>query len=384
MNTHLSTPKREPAKAAPVHAPSSELQEIVALIPGFMGFDHLGGLSYFTDGVLAAVRAAREATVEGCVPVIGLTTLPASSLVRRQECLFEQLQQQIQRHRPKRIHLIGHSTGGVDAYFATCKRRLDGSPWTKAEHEVRSKLGSITTLSSPLLGTTLVGSSVAQFIARPLGQVAPARQLAAAGLGVGLLLAENPGTPARLAELLEGLPSAFELVRQLLRHRELIDDLSPQRMLARCQDNQPDLDIQRTYFATCVQLATTDACFLLFRQMYEATAEQAVGAPPEHLAHNLRLLAAAPVISSHGHPPIALDGASSDGMCNTLRQLPPDACPAEVGALILGDHLDVMGYFDRIDPATGRERHTSIFRSGAGFREDQFFELFGTIATRLG
>jgi hypothetical protein len=43
----------------------------------------------------------------------------------------------------------------------------------------------------------------------------------------------------------------------------------------------------------------------------------------------------------------------------------------------------LLGYFDRVDPRTGQESQISIFRSGATFRDDQFFELFDAVAQRL-
>ena len=383
MTKQLSTPERGMAKPFRTRSVSHETHEIIALIPGFMGFDHIGGLSYFAESALAALRGAREAEVQRRVPVVGLSTLPASSLAARQLFLFEQLAQQIELYQPKRIHLLGHSTGGVDAYFATCAHRLDATEWTAQQRAVRAKIASVTTISSPFLGTTLVEGMVAKFLVRPLGQVAPVRELAAASLGVGLLIANNRSTPRRVAEVLESIPSAVGLLHQLLRHRELIDDLNPHKMLERYEGNLSDLDVQRSYYATFVQHSTGYPASRLFRQLYDATAETATGSPEDYLDANKRLLSGAQVIAAHARSPLTLDGSSNDGICNTLRQLPPGARQSEVAALVLGDHLDVMGYFDRVDPLTGRERQTSIFRSGAGFRDNQFFELFGSVAARL-
>jgi hypothetical protein len=43
----------------------------------------------------------------------------------------------------------------------------------------------------------------------------------------------------------------------------------------------------------------------------------------------------------------------------------------------------VLGDYDRIDIATGQPMTTGIFRSGARFGDDQFFELYGRIASAL-
>ncbi len=47
----------------------------------------------------------------------------------------------------------------------------------------------------------------------------------------------------------------------------------------------------------------------------------------------------------------------------------------------MGDHADVLGNYDRIDLATGQRMNMGIFRSGAGFGDDQFVELYRRIGT---
>ena len=51
--------------------------------------------------------------------------------------------------------------------------------------------------------------------------------------------------------------------------------------------------------------------------------------------------------------------------------------------VIVGDHADVLGDYDRIDIATEQPMNTGIFRSGAGFGDDQFFELYRRVASAL-
>ena len=67
-------------------------------------------------------------------------------------------------------------------------------------------------------------------------------------------------------------------------------------------------------------------------------------------------------------------------LASTTRSPPPPGLATETridptGRPCDGDHADVLGDYDRIDIATSLPMNTGIFRSGAGFGNDQFFEL---------
>src|SRR5262249_61186991 len=79
-------------------------------------------------------------------------------------------------------------------------------------------------------------------------------------------------------------------------------------------------------------------------------------------------------------PPFRIDSGTNDAIVNTARQLLPSA---ELAGVVGGDHADVLGDYDRIDIATGQPMNTGIFRSGAGFGDDQFFELYRRVASAL-
>ena len=50
----------------------------------------------------------------------------------------------------------------------------------------------------------------------------------------------------------------------------------------------------------------------------------------------------------------------------------------------MADHLDVLGYYDDVDAlVSGRPLNESVFRSGVGFCDDQFFQLYGRVAGRI-
>ena len=97
--------------------------DLVILVPGFMGFSRVGGFYYFADRVAAALRGALEGSFGRTVPVVPACTLPADHLAARQHKLMAEIEALVGRvGEVSRIHLVGHSAGGVDA--PTMVRRL--------------------------------------------------------------------------------------------------------------------------------------------------------------------------------------------------------------------------------------------------------------------
>ncbi|HEX4446716.1 MAG TPA: hypothetical protein VH044_08270, partial [Polyangiaceae bacterium] len=74
------------------------------------------------------------------------------------------------------------------------------------------------------------------------------------------------------------------------------------------------------------------------------------------------------------------DPSTNDGVVNAMTQILRGP-GARMGGLVLADHGDVIGHYDRMDPLTnGAPINDGVFRSGAGFGDDQFFELYGRVA----
>ena len=87
----------------------------VTLVPGFFGFANLGDLTYFGH-VHAFLRAAYAA--RGYEPVLHVVrTYPTASLVRRAVRLLDTLVAGAADDAP--IHLVGHSSGGLDVRLLT-------------------------------------------------------------------------------------------------------------------------------------------------------------------------------------------------------------------------------------------------------------------------
>ncbi len=122
----------------------------IYLIPGIFGFGELAGYVYFEHLERELSRRLQHAGVPHTLEVI--PTPPTASLRRRAHHVAEHITRTT-RDESIPIHIIGHSTGGLDA-------RLVATPTVHLESEVhllqwRERLRSIVTVNTPHYGTPL-------------------------------------------------------------------------------------------------------------------------------------------------------------------------------------------------------------------------------------
>jgi pimeloyl-ACP methyl ester carboxylesterase len=361
--------------------------DLVLLLPGFFGFTRISGLYYFAERVAAAIRGGLDMCLGQPVPVVPLTTLPAGSLHDRQESLVQQLRALLKRTgRKPRLHLIGHSTGGVDAYLLTCERQAAGAQWTAAQDEARRQLASITTVASPFRGTWLTANAVAKFALDPRHN---AKGLVTALKLVHELLAwrfDKSLFADVISSATAGLPDAAKLCWNLLQHRQLIGELTPDYMEQLLQDNPRKLDVPFTSFVTAVPEGLLHHASPFFADLYEMTSgdDTAPVSTAITAATDLLNAHAADAMRPAGCEPPVFEPGVNDGIVNSARQVLDPADRSTLGGIIVADHLDVLGYYDGVDAlVSGRPLNQSVFRSGAGFGDDQFFQLYGNIAGRI-
>ena len=131
----------------------------IYLSPGLFGFQRVGSYDYFGHVELALRKRFRDAGRE--VEVYVVDAHPTASIRRRAQRLIERIEPTCGDDGP--IHLIGHSTGGLDA-------RLITSPSSNV-HGIRrplpwvSRVRSVTSMNTPHYGTPL-----ASFFATVSGQ----------------------------------------------------------------------------------------------------------------------------------------------------------------------------------------------------------------------
>jgi triacylglycerol lipase len=130
----------------------------IVLVPGFFGFGRLGDISYFA-GVRASLKLALER--HGLeANIVEVVTPPTASIRRRAARVLEALATVEQL--PGNIHVVGHSTGGLDARLAIAET---ASLPTEAKFRERGRLRSVVSISCPHYGT-----NVSTFFTRPLGR----------------------------------------------------------------------------------------------------------------------------------------------------------------------------------------------------------------------
>lgn len=124
----------------------------IFLVPGFFGFADLGGIPYFHHVREFLRTILADVGIEA--RVIAVPTLPTASIRHRAERLLQAIETH-SKDPDVPLHLIGHSTGGLDArLLVTPNVALAGS----AEAEpVAARVRSVVTVATPHRGTPLAG-----------------------------------------------------------------------------------------------------------------------------------------------------------------------------------------------------------------------------------
>ncbi|PIE05498.1 MAG: hypothetical protein CSA75_04430, partial [Sorangium cellulosum] len=363
----------------------------VYLSPGIFGFSTLGSYDYFYH-VEAGLRKRFQAAGRG-VEMHLVNVHPTSSIRKRAAKLLTKVNDTY--HGPGSIHLLGHSTGGLDARLvASPTMNIHGiaqpSHWAGA-------LRSVTTMNTPHYGTPL-----ASFFATLSGQrllyalsaltiavlklgsppLALSSSLVAAFVGiekaVGLQLKLIDKLTDQLIRVLDSA-SAHETKEFLRRIREdqgAIIQLSPESMdlfQAGIEDN-PQVHYQCVasfapipsvaHWAKSIVRPWRSLSLLIFATLHRLTS-----------------------LENERYPCSPLGTEAEDKIGKFVPQLPSAVANDGVvpirtqiwGNLVwagLGDHLDVVGHF----PGRGEDcSHVDWLSSGSGFNVDRFEGMLDAI-----
>jgi len=123
----------------------------IYLIPGMFGFAKLAGYDYFEHVERALAKRFRASDLRWLMEIV--PTPPTASIRRRARVVAEKVYETAGEDDGSVIHLIGHSTGGLDArLLASPSVNLDMPPeklaWTK-------RVESVVTINTPHYGTPL-------------------------------------------------------------------------------------------------------------------------------------------------------------------------------------------------------------------------------------
>ncbi len=365
--------------------------DVVVLVSGFLGFTRFGGFYYFADRLIAVLRGLLEEPLGYPVPVVPVTTLPTNSLRDRQGALLQNLGGICDKlSGVQRFHLIGHSTGGVDAQLLACTKDFDGHAWDKKTNAVRKKIKSVVTISAPHYGTGLADSRLARWGENPLRH--PTAILPEARTLLDLLLLIPRDLAATAGFEFAAPNDVIKFMWQIAVNRDLIEDLRPTKMEEVRARLQPysDPEIALTCFVTGTMPRDdgTHSSDPFFQDMYGLTqGSDAVSPEVQRCDGFLRTLV-------QEHPDLVIRSGESqmptisptlnDGVVNTVRQIVNPGRREEIGGFVVADHGDVLGHYDRQDALIGGKPYNAgLFHSGAAFRDDEFFGLYRRVAQAI-
>lgn len=362
----------------------------VYLIPGFFGFANLGQIAYF--GHVRRALAAELAGLGLDARVHVVRTAPTASLPARAARLAEAIAGGAPGNGP--VHLIGHSTGGLDARLLVSPGvRLPGR---RDARRAAARVRSIVTVATPHHGTpvaaffaTLRGQRLLQLLSLGtvhllhLGQLPIRALLAAAGTfarldGLALesgLLEELFGR--LLADFSEGRRRAVAgLLREVAEDQALLLQLTPEAMALYDATVSTPNGVERGSVVTWARrpslgsrVATgLDPAGQLSRAIYGALHGLAAG-PPRAPGVPLAAAHARALRRAYGREP---HPRASDGIVPTRSQ------PwGRVLAAVRADHLDVLGHF--ADPSADPP-HVDWLATGTGFDRAGFAAVWRRVA----
>ncbi len=366
----------------------------IYLIPGFFGFADLGGITYFHH-----VRQFLESELERYgldAEVIPVSTLPTASIRKRTVRLLECVARTAGDAGP--IHLVGHSTGGLDArLFASPSASLEGTELILSDYADRVK--SVVTVAAPHRGTPM-----ASFFASLMG--AKLLYLLSLGTIYTLRFGKLPLTVAvKLAGILARVDDLVGLENNVLDqlYDQLFDDFDEEREAAIrdfLEHVRKDRDLVGQLTAGGIDLFNATAsdregvdyssiCIRARDPGFRALKD--VGFDPYGQAtHGLyRFLH---WLTARGGDELTLSGEheqaltrgfgefpsreASDGVVPTLSQ------PwGEVIHTAVADHLDVCGHFD---DGSHEPPHVDWIATGSKFSRRDFEALWRQVAIRIG
>ena len=365
----------------------------IALVPGFFGFDHRGESTYFADRLVAGLRCVLEARGVSGVPVLSVSTLGIASLQRRQTDLLTELTaletptaKAPRLGGPRTWHLVGHSTGGVDAALLLRDAPLAGGkegatfgeagwgPWS----DLVGRISSVTTIAAPHFGTGLAESPLARWSGGHLS-VPAVRDMALAALDA----TRRGDIGSRIRFAMSATPGVRKMplfLVQMMLMNQLARDLRPQ-VLGSLSTRAIRRSAEGRVFsvATVAPRPAAGHSDKLFRDMWRwthdgITAHASLPQPPAAPLDDpgLRLP------SQHGIVLPPIDAGDNDGIVTTQRQV-----LGELIGLVVGDHVDVLGRYRRSSLVDEKVIDPGLLTSGAEFGDDEFFALLLRIGERI-
>src|SRR5919204_2125654 len=350
------------------------MAEMVLFVPGFFGFGSFGHpdrplIEYFArveDAMLRAhLRPLRFAVHE---------PPPAGSIADRVRSLYSRASELLAAG-ATRLHLVGHSTGGLDV-------RLLAHPRYSAVPEradLIARIGSVITVSAPFHGTPLARrlgrTSLAVVPALWFGSILASRgRLRLAGQAAALfnlikrvIARQTTPTDEVIAQLADVDDDTAHQIRRFLAdvaadHR-LVVDLTPDAMgeLNRALAGG-DAIAPVTFVSVAPRAGLSPLAFIaapLQRLFYDVTWRLTAANPPP----DARLPEGPWIGGRH----LSLQPPPHDGIVPAWSQ----TLDGRAEGIVVGDHLDVIGHYESVN--------ATFLRSGSGFDDARFRALWDRV-----
>lgn len=331
----------------------------VLLVPGFFGFSNVGDFTYFGHVRDFLVEEWRRRGLAGEIRVV--KTWPTASVRRRAVRVLETLAQVLDAEDGV-VHLVGHSSGGIDVRLALTPGVQLDCPLPVEPYA--SRVRTAISLASPHHGTPLAGfltsvygreilrvvSLSAMYTLRtgrvPIGAVFQVVRLLSINqlpIAAGTLLSNIYRD--LLKDFSEDRRRAIELLLgEIGQDQSLLAETSPQGMALIAPSLQPRRGVRYGSVVGCApppglrSAFTTglspfrQATYALYAAFYRIIAQMPADKVPEPTHGQAAVLRAA-----YGHVP---GPSENDGMVPTRSQL-----DGEVVHAAWADHLDVLGHF---------------------------------------
>jgi triacylglycerol lipase len=384
-------------KAQRSYPRSNAVLHHVYLSPGMFGFARLAAYDYFAHVQRALTE--RFGLAGDTVDVHVVDVLPTASVPRRAAKLAALIDDTATGSGP--IHLLGHSTGGLDA-------RLVASPSSRLAVPASAlawipRLCSVTTMNTPNYGTPLArffataygqrvlyALSAFTFIGLSLGE----RPLAAAGVLIrilgrgdrafGLELRALDRSVDSLVELVDGAgrPEVRDYLNAIKSDQGAMIQLTPEAMdlVAAGFDDRPGVAYQST--ASMSPAPSPSSWIRMIGHPWQAVSLAlfaAIHGITAGVDEQYRCARTLPDLDDATSATLAaafaggLDASANDGVVPICSQL--------WGTLVwagLADHLDVLGHYHDDRPEADASHHDWM-TSGSSFARPQFAALMDAI-----
>jgi len=363
----------------------------IYLIPGFFGFTTLGSLNYFQGVRWELERHLADLGVNALIHET--ETLPTGSIRQRAVRLLR-LVEESGGLEADGVHFIGHSTGGLDA-------RLLATPGvtlvpTDAEERIGRLTRSVQTLSTPHFGTplanfftTLQGRNVLYALTlfattRPgrLGLAAMAQYLTLVSK-LDDLVGQTNTLLDQLSERLLSTVSAdrgnklWDFLNEVSQDQGAVIQLTPESvdLFNAAVVNRPG--VRYVSHVSAAPPPFSRVSWRDFHSLYDPLAMALYAlvhsvASKEHRSYPYPSPVGQQRAEIDARLPFPVDATTNDGIVPSLSQV-----WGELGEVVEGDHLDVVGQYHRI--WNGRPT-AAWLKSGANFGDEQMAHLWKSIA----